>query len=608
MAIMRTQQLNDMQVAVKEMKAAPQFSNIPAQSVLDGVADPVMVIGSDYRVIAMNETARLEHFGNGPLPDTVFCYEATHHKEEPCSSVDHHCPMIEALTTRKPVTSIHSHLTADGTEAVFEILASPVFDEKGVFMYVIETNRDVTHRMRAEKALRESEAQLKTVIDSINAGVVLIDPETHMIVDINLSAQEIIGKSKESIVGSICHGYICPAEEGKCPITDLSQTMNLSERKLINSRGEYINILKSAAIVKLKDRTFLIESFVDITNCKVSEEALKDREELRRKNAKLSTLYEFTIAAGKNLEMEKLLPEVLNALIRMDRFGVEKRAALFRAEEKSLHLAAVVGLPGAVSRSCSVVRYGECHCGTAAEKGDVLILTHSECEERHPIACRGLRPHGHVILPFKTGAKVDGVLCLHTGLDTYIDGSSLELLRSIGNQLGVAVERSRLFEEMRSSSLHDPLTGLGNRRYMKMQIDHYINAAKRYGRRLSLVMIDIDHFKSYNDTYGHVRGDMVLTDLAALLRRQMRDADQIFRYGGEEFLVMLPETDLTDACIAAERLRSAVEREGMVTISLGVASYGDFVQSSDVLITKTDTALYMAKQKGRNRVEPYCRP
>jgi diguanylate cyclase (GGDEF)-like protein len=479
--IRRTQQLNDMHRAVRAMDAAPEFVNLLAQSVLDGVADAVMVIGPDYRVIAMNETARLEHFGKGPLPETVFCYEISHHREEPCSSVDHLCPMIEALTTRKPVAVIHNHLTADGTEAVFEILAAPVFDEEGVFMYLIETNRDVTHRMRAEKALKESETQLRT-------------------------------------------------------------------------------------------------------------------------------LYEFSIATGRDLEMDKLLHEVLNALIRMDRFCVESRAVLFHAEERSLQLAAVVGLPETIRRSCNAVGYGECHCGMAAEKGDVLILRRSECEERRPIACRGVRPHGHLILPFKTGGRIAGVLCLHTGPDTDIDGSCLELLHSIGIQLGIAVKRARLFEEMKLSSLHDPLTGLGNRRYMKRQIDHYINAAKRYGRRLSLVMLDIDHFKCYNDTYGHVKGDMVLSDLAVLLRGQMRDADQIFRYGGEEFLIMLPETDLHDACIAAERLRKAVEREGLVTISLGVASYDDFVQTSDVLITNTDTALYVAKQKGRNRVEPCCLP
>jgi len=116
-------------------------------------------------------------------------------------------------------------------------------------------------------------------------------------------------------------------------------------------------------------------------------------------------------------------------------------------------------------------------------------------------------------------------------------------------------------------------------------------------------MLDIDHFKMYNDMHGHVEGDRLLAKIAAILSRVMRSADYLFRYGGEEFLAILPETDLAMACEAAERLREAVAAEGEVTISLGVASYQKTMQDKESLFREADEALYRAKENGRNRVE-----
>ncbi len=116
-------------------------------------------------------------------------------------------------------------------------------------------------------------------------------------------------------------------------------------------------------------------------------------------------------------------------------------------------------------------------------------------------------------------------------------------------------------------------------------------------------MLDIDHFKKYNDTYGHVEGDRMLVKIAHVLLKVVRTADHVFRYGGEEFLVLLPETDLTNACKAAERLRKAVEAEAGVTISLGVSPYHESLHDKEAMIKMADNALYQAKQNGRNRVE-----
>ncbi len=139
---------------------------------------------------------------------------------------------------------------------------------------------------------------------------------------------------------------------------------------------------------------------------------------------------------------------------------------------------------------------------------------------------------------------------------------------------------------------------------MEIQLDKSLDSAKRYREALSFIMVDIDHFKNYNDSHGHQEGDRLLGRLAGILLGEVRKADYVFRYGGEEFLVVLPETDLDRACEAAERLRKAVEAEaGGVTISLGVASLTESLQEKDQLIDAADKALYRAKENGRNRVE-----
>ena len=164
-------------------------------------------------------------------------------------------------------------------------------------------------------------------------------------------------------------------------------------------------------------------------------------------------------------------------------------------------------------------------------------------------------------------------------------------------------ELSALYIEANVSSLHDSLTGLANRRFLELQLEKSYEAAKRYNQPLSLIMLDIDYFKRYNDAHGHVEGDRLLVKVAQLFLKTMRAADYVFRYGGEEFLIVLPGIDITDASKAAERLRRVVESEAGITISLGVSSYHQFLLGREDLIREADDMMYRAKENGRNRVE-----
>ncbi len=181
----------------------------------------------------------------------------------------------DVISGKYPSPVEHRIMRKDGAVRWVENSIVPKHDRDGNLVSYDGIIRDITDRKKAEEALRSSEIQLRTILDSVYAGIVIIDPETHKIVDANSFALKLIGESKERVVGSICHGHICPAEAGKCPITDLKQTLDLSERKLLNAVGNSIAILKSVVAVKLKEKQFLIESFIDVSEHNKSENLIR---------------------------------------------------------------------------------------------------------------------------------------------------------------------------------------------------------------------------------------------------------------------------------------------------------------------------------------------
>jgi len=176
-------------------------------------------------------------------------------------------------------------------------------------------------------------------------------------------------------------------------------------------------------------------------------------------------------------------------------------------------------------------------------------------------------------------------------------------------------EAALLREKLREQAMHDNLTGLYNRHYVEEWFGLELRRAQRHGRPIAAIMLDVDHFKRFNDSFGHEAGDLVLRELAGALRRSTRGSDVASRYGGEEFLVLLPECPLDAALRKAEQLREEVAKLelrydgrplGPVSVSLGVASFPDHAKESAELLRRADEALYLAKQAGRNRVVAYA--
>lgn len=252
-----------------------------------------------------------------------------------------------------------------------------------------------------------------------------------------------------------------------------------------------------------------------------------------------------------------------------------------------------------------------------------------------PSACRALRSgHDHyatrstvevfcnhtetaataaLCIPLTSKGVVLGILSFTSyAPERVISNEERVLAETIATRLALAVANLRLAESLRAQSIRDPLTGCFNRRYLEETLERELARTRRSASSLALLAVDADHFKRFNDEFGHDAGDLVLKELAGVLRRGVRAADIVCRYGGEEFVVVLPEADESAARHVAEKLRRSVAQLtlnqrgnalGSISISIGIALCPDHATSADQLIQQADAALYRAKHLGRNRAE-----
>ncbi len=218
-----------------------------------------------------------------------------------------------------------------------------------------------------------------------------------------------------------------------------------------------------------------------------------------------------------------------------------------------------------------------------------------------------------IIVPLKSKNKVLGTIHLQRKLlekKPYTE-EDFKLLQTIGDYAAIAIENAKNFRKVEELTIRDDLTSLSNSRHLHYILDNEVNRAHRYHKPFSMIFLDIDHFKKVNDTYGHVHGSALLCEVAEIIRKTIRVVDHAARYGGDEFVVVLPETNKQEAFMIAERIRVAIEqnkfleRDGLsihFTSSLGVATFPIDGDSKDELIKMADHAMYDSKKTSRNRV------
>jgi diguanylate cyclase (GGDEF)-like protein len=306
---------------------------------------------------------------------------------------------------------------------------------------------------------------------------------------------------------------------------------------------------------------------------------------------------------GEEFQMCFTLDEAASALRRFAKGPFPNGAGAVFLTSPSRNILAksfdwgTVGAETFPPQDCLALRKGHAHyvSSTIAD----ALCAHSEALPPRSSACIPLIAHGETI----------GILHVESAVE------EVEKLRrvfagAVGEQLALTVANLRLLDKLQAQAIRDPLTGLFNRRYLEETLPRELARADRSGQTLGVFAIDVDHFKRFNDTFGHDAGDSVLRELGALLRSSFRSSDICARLGGEEFVVVLPDSDEEKLVRRAERLGEAVRslalvhRDlplGSVTISIGVAVFPDAGRTSEELLGIADAALYRAKNEGRNR-------
>ena len=260
------------------------------------------------------------------------------------------------------------------------------------------------------------------------------------------------------------------------------------------------------------------------------------------------------------------------------------------------------------------LKEGEGIAGMVLENGGPILV---ENIEEDPRTRQRNRPRyktkSFVSVPIKIEGRVSGVLNISDKIKGEVFGESdLNLIESFVTNIAIAIERSLLYkqtEEFKKLSITDPLTGIYNRRHLNSRLSEEITRYNRYKHPFSFLMFDLDRFKEYNDTYGHLAGDNLLKALATTIEESLRTIDIAARFGGDEFVTIFPQTPKVDAIQITNRLKEKVDKalsehhdEMTLTVSMGLATYPDDASSIMELIEKTDQALYLAKKGGGNRV------
>jgi len=378
------------------------------------------------------------------------------------------------------------------------------------------------------------------------------------------------------------------------------------------------------------------------------------QEELQKVRGELSLLYEISNAMRTTLKLDEILYIILTAVTAHVGLGFN-RAMLFLVNEKDGILEGKMGIgPDSGEEANRIWTYLEkektnldnlisnykvsghlahsqfdhivkgIRLPLKEEEGGILAMTlldgmplHITQETIHTrkqdTLINILRPEEFVTVPLKAKDKIIGVLFADNPYTHKpITKDNIRILTMFANQAGLAIENSKLYEQTLIKSHTDSLTSLWNHGYFQSRLQEEVSLAQKNKQNLSIIMADLDNFKVYNDTLGHQEGDQILIQIAKILNSAGRKQDTIYRYGGEEFAILLLQTNKQDAHVVAEKIRNSVEQSDFrkqeifpnrkLTISLGIAAYPDDAASKDSLLEHADKALYSAKHQGKNRV------
>ena len=508
------------------------------------------------------------------------------------------------------------HMRKNGSRVNVSLTISPLINESGS----ISAFSILVHNT----AEREQEKELFTALtQSSPIGIYIVqEGKFHYI---NRQFERIIGYNIDELLSTKSMNYIYPEDielvrtsavnalkSGVCPPY---------EYRVVTKSGQIKWILETVISIHYQGKRATLGNFMDITESKQLQEEtyranekltimVKKLEEQQRRGAILTEMRDMLQACSK---MEETAPIIMGF---MKKLFPESQGALFLLSNSRSDLESIVTWGDFPINSesniftpdaCWGLRRGRAHVVDDVNIGP--ICPHLKNALASPYVCLPLMAKGDIL----------GLLHLKNAFSTKDLGHDhaiadlKEMASTLSEYLSLSIANVKLSESLSRQSIQDPQSGLYNRRFMEESLQREILRAARKQAQIGIIMADLDHFKKFNDVYGHAAGDKIISQMGKLLKEKFRGSDIACRYGGEEFLVILPESSREDTIKRAENLREEIKKMDMVfqgqilgtiTISMGIASYPESGTKMEDLLRIADTALYKAKQEGRDRVIP----
>ena len=483
-------------------------------------------------------------------------------------------------------------------------------------------NESLEQRVARRTAeLAESEEKFRKISASAQDAIIMLDNEERVSYW-NEAAEKMFNCSKEEAVGENLHKLIIPDRFCGRHLKGFKIFQNTGQGPIIGKTIEVMALRKggtefpielSLSGVQIKGKWNAIGIVRDITERKGAEEVLRRTVEERNDSIKeMKHLMDFSTLMREETRKDELIEHMAQVLKNI--FDPDILAVLMLDKEKNVLDVAFRDPPIPVDELiraetildpslCRVMRTGHEHIVRDINRDPSCSCLLYKIE-------RG----GYVCFPIIAGGATAGVVLMIKKREDH--WGSEERLRLVSTYVGMAaaaLHRVQLMDITRRAAVTDALTGVYNRRFFDEMLEKQLALARRHNEPLGLLIADLDRFKDFNDTYGHLAGDRLLQQVARILKNSIRSSDVLTRYGGEEFAIIMPATDITAILEKAEKIRQGVEstnfddivpgRSLKITISIGAASFPEHGTEYTDLVSAADKALYKAKRGGRNRVE-----
>lgn len=442
-----------------------------------------------------------------------------------------------------------------------------------------------------------------SLLENIEDGIIVIN-KSYRLLHINRTAKMLLNLNGNAIFGEVLHS-ILPVNSPWLNVILFKQNHLVIQSE--NGQEIYYEINFSPLLTHNQNpnELILIRDITEYKSSKLAEQSVREMAEIRA--MELDVLRKVAEQLNQSVELKDVMSMGLEAIVSL--IGARFGYVILADEFGRPSFAGSYKLPEAVKEAFDA--YPICPVCKSFER-----LLNGEYQE--PVTfmpCRvlfevSISYPGLISIPLKLGERRLGFLHLVMAPEVIFSGDEISLLQTLGDQFSAAVERARMYENFEKMAMIDSLTGLYNRRQLFNLGQIEFSRACRYNHSISVIMLDIDLFKKVNDVYGHIIGDQVLQQIANRSRSVLRTSDIIGRYGGEEFVILLPETSIHHAQNIANRIRLLVldrpimtdRGEVSVSVSLGISSMeGDCDSRLEWVIDQADQALLKAKDLGRNR-------